>query len=334
MARVGMRGYPRYQMSTTARVAAPQTRAVCVVRDPALRRTLRRSLAGTGSPVEFRETVEMEDVGPETILFIDRASREGAELPALIQVMGESGRVVVLGESLADLGLVELLRATSMDHLISEGAPEEVELVVTSQKLLSGDIFGLEKYLSWGAMTNEVEVGTYEQKREALSTIGRAAESVGASRRVSTKIESAADELLMNALYDAPAVASGVARPRRAGSVPPTAPLDENGKTALMRYACDGRHFAVSVLDRYGLLDKKRILDSVLRARNEQGRPIEVGNGGAGLGLYFVLSSVTRFIVNIEPRVQTEVICLFDLRERGRDAEGWARSLHIFTAGQ
>jgi hypothetical protein len=44
-----------------------------------------------------------------------------------------------------------------------------------------------------------------------------------------------------------------------------------------------------------------------------------------------VLSAVTRFIVNVEPEVRTEVVCLFDLRERGRDVESWARSLHIFT---
>ena len=319
-------------MSTTEKVAAPQTRAVCVVRDPVLRRTLRRSLTGSGSPVEFRETLGTDAVCPQTILFIDRASRQSTELPALLQVMGESGRVVILGDSLADLDLVELLRARPMDHLISEGAPDEVELVVTSQKLMTGDIFGLEKYLAWGAVMNEAEVSTYEQKRAALFAVGRAAESVGASRRVATKIESAADELLMNALYDAPAAASGVERRPKAGAIQPSAPLDVSGKTALLRYACDGRHFAVSVLDRYGLLDKKRILDSVLRARNEHGRPVEVGNGGAGRGLYSVLSSVTRFFVNIQPNARTEVICLFDLRERGRDSEGWARSLHIFTA--
>src|SRR5687768_17119691 len=163
-------------MSTTDRVAATQTRAVCVVRDPVLRRTLRRSLTGTGSPVEFRETLGESDLGPETILFIDRASRQLTEIPALIQVMGESGRVVILGDSLADLDLVELLRARPMDHLISEGAPDEVELVVTSQKLMSGDIFGLEKYLAWGASLNEIEVSTYEEKRAALFNVGQAAE--------------------------------------------------------------------------------------------------------------------------------------------------------------
>ena len=48
--------------------------------------------------------------------------------------------------------------------------------------------------------------------------------------------------------------------------------------------------------------------------------------------VYFVLSSVTRFIVNVQPGRFTEVVCLFDVCERGRDAAGWARSLHVFTA--
>jgi hypothetical protein len=263
------------------------------------------------------------------ILFVDREIRE-SELPRLMQVMGENGRIVILGDSLADLGNIELLRHRPLDHLISEDAPDEVELVVTAVKLLSGDIFGLEKYMSWGAVVNQVEVSTYEQKRAALRAVARLAESVGARRQLVTKIEGAADELLMNALYDAPA-AGGVADEERirrdvhCGNVP----LDRSGATALLRYACDGRHFAISVLDRYGALSKATILDSVLRARSEQGRPRD--KGGAGLGLYFVLSAVTRFIVNIEPDVRTEVVCLFDLRERGKDADTWARSLHIFT---
>ena len=41
--------------------------------------------------------------------------------------------------------------------------------------------------------------------------------------------------------------------------------------------------------------------------------------------------SVTRFIANVSPGKRTEVICLFDLKVAGRDAEACARSLHVFT---
>jgi hypothetical protein len=282
--------------------------------------------------VEFRESIEEGRFGPGVILFLDREIRESTELPRLMQIMGDSGRIVIVGGSLADIGNIELLRHPPLDHLISEGAPDEVELVVTAVKLLSGDIFGLEKYMAWGARVTETEISTYEQKRAALLEVSRVAESVGARRQLISKIEGTADELLMNALYDAPgsrgkADEDRIRRDVKCGNVP----LDRSGATALFRYACDGRHFAVSVLDRYGALDKETILDSVLRARTERGRPRETGGSGAGLGLYFVLSSVTRFVVNIEPEVKTEVVCLFDLRERGKDAESWAKSLHIFT---
>ena len=300
-------------------LAPGANRALCVVRDPALRRTLRRTLTAAGSPVEFRESIDQIDVQPGTLLFIDSECRDAAELTVLAQMAGVGGRIVILRDSLADPELLEMLQKQPLDHLISDSeVPDEMELVVTSVKLLSGDIFGLEKYLSWGARVTEVELSTYEEKRAALADLGRVATEVGARRQLVTKIESSADELLMNALYDAPATRADDG----AGPPPPK---------ALLRYASDGRHFAVSVLDRYGALDKRTILDSVARARAESGKP-KVEGRGAGLGLYFVMASVTRFIANIQPGERTEVVCLFDLRERGRDAGPWARSLHIFTS--
>jgi len=133
----------------------------------------------------------------------------------------------------------------------------------------------------------------------------------------------------MNALYDAPAARAGRARAlgERLGTPAPEA-------EALLRWAADGRYFAVSVQDDFGELHKAAILDHVSRARSERGRPRsaeEAGDGaGAGLGLYFILSSVTRFVANIEPGKRTEVVCMFDLKTSGRDAESCARSLHVF----
>ncbi len=311
---------------------AASARAVCVVRDPALRRTLRRSLCGNGTTVEFRDSLEGE-LSPDTILFLDRESGEVADLAELTRALGERGRIVVLGGSLDDRELVALLRERALDHVIADRiTPDEHELSVTSAKLTSGDIFGLEKYLAWGVNVTEVEVASYEDKVRALDELGRAADSVGARRRLVIRVQSTADELLMNALYDAPSASAATAA-RGTVQTPALARddgADASAPTVLLRYACDGRYLAVSVLDRFGSFDKRDVLDAVLRARAELGRPRT--QGGAGLGLYFVLSSVTRFIVNLQPGQMTEVVCLFDLRERGKDATGWARSLHVFTA--
>jgi hypothetical protein len=308
-------------------------RAVCITRDAALRRTLRRTLNAAGSTIEFRDHLEPDD-GAATILFIDRECRRAAGMPALRQIIGENGKVIILGDSIEDDDVVMMLRHALMDHVISDAGDttDDAELVVTSVKLLSGDIFGLEKYLSWGVKVHQLEIRDYEQKREALMNVAQQAKDLGARRPVIAKIESVTDELLMNALYDAPAIRNGVSPSTRIAKTTEAGghPDDE---AALLRWACDGRYFAVSVQDNYGELHKEAIVDHLLRARAERGRPKSPDDltGGAGLGLYFILSSVTRFIANIDPGRRTEVVCLFDLKVSGRDADSCARSLHIFT---
>ncbi len=295
---------------------------------------MRRSLQAAGSTVEFRSArgTEEHEVPPH-ILVVDGPSREALQPPELMQRAGDHGDIICLGGSLEDDAVVDLLRNFPFDHLISDvgkgAGGDDDELVVTSVKLLTGDIFGLEKYLAWGVKVREIAVHSYEEKRVGLMTIAEHAKDVGARRQVIAKIESVTDELLMNAMYDAPAVSRGET-PR----VPTAADVyaGEEHEVALLRYACDGRYFAVSVEDTYGGLHKEAILDHLIRARAERGRP-RTGSettGGAGLGLYFVLSSVTRFIANIDPGRRTEVVCLFDLRQTGREAEACTRSLHVF----
>ncbi|MEM9489479.1 MAG: hypothetical protein AAGC55_10060 [Myxococcota bacterium] len=290
---------------------------------------MRRTLQGAGSAVEFDDSLSEKHADGAALIFMDQDSRRQSD-PQLIQMVGQHVKFVIMGDSIEDDEVVSLLRDMPMDHLISDlNNPDECELVVTSVKLLSGDIFGLQKYLAWGAELHQATISSYEEKRVALLEVGRHAEMVGARRQVRAKIESVADELLMNALYDAPAVRGGMSRESRIhksslGELP-------GEEAALIRHACDGRYFAVSVEDSYGELHKKTILDHLARARAERGRPKHSENGGgAGLGLYFILSSVTRFIVNVDPGRRTEVICLFDMKQRGRDADSYARSLHIF----
>jgi hypothetical protein len=320
-------------MSTEAISKRP--RAICVTSDLTLRKTLRRTLQAGGSTVEFLDELPGLDACNAAIVFIDRACRKATPLPQLMQIVGEKGTLIVLGDSLEDEEVVSILRNTSLNHIITDSdKPDEVELVVTSAKLLSGDIFGLQKYLAWGAKVHEADINTYEEKRVALLTVAQHAKKVGARRHVIGKIESVTDELLMNALYDAPAVRDGTT-PQQHGGTPTEVTANCAEEAALMRYACDGRYFAVSVQDNYGELHKEAILDHLSRARAEKGAPKFTNSAtsasGAGLGLYFILSSVTRFIANIDYGHRTEVICLFDLHQSGRQASSCARSLHIFT---
>ncbi|MCG8424346.1 MAG: hypothetical protein MJE77_41165 [Proteobacteria bacterium] len=325
----------------TAATGMEPPRALCITSNASLRRTLQRTLKGAGSSVEFTDRLTEEHAHGAAIIVMDQDYRRQVD-PEVIELVGggggagqaggggRGGKIIMVGDSLEDDEVVTLIRDLPMNHLISDlQNPDELELLVTSVKLLSGDIFGLQKYLAWGVAIRESSIATYDEKRDALIAVSEHAMEVGARRQVVAKIESVADELLMNALYDAPAIRQGVSRKTRIHK----SNINEmpSREAALLRYACDGRYFALSVEDSYGELHKETILDHLSRARAERGRPRPSENGsGAGLGLYFILSSVTRFIANVEPGTRTEVICLFDMRQRGREAKNCARSLHIF----
>jgi hypothetical protein len=306
-------------------------RALCITRDPVLRRAIRRALNAAGSEVEFCDQLADPPVQAD-IVIIDRESRKGTS-ELLLRAAGQDGKIIVIGDSLEDDDVLKLLRLQPLDHVISDlNESDERELLVTSVKLLSGDIFGLDKYLAWGVTMHERSIQTYEQKRAALADVAAYAATAGARRQLVTKIEGVTDELLMNALYDAPAIRHGSSRHARVVKRADT--LRPAEEAALLHYASDGRYFAVSVQDDYGELHKEAILEHVSRARAERGRPLlsKSETGGAGLGIYFILSAATRFIANIQPGERTEVICLFDLRQNGRLARTCAQSLHIFHA--
>ncbi|ACY17925.1 hypothetical protein [Haliangium ochraceum] len=304
-------------------------RALCVTQNVALRRTLRRALSAAGTSIEFRDALA-ELPADADITIVDRDCRIGEGDP-LHAAAEQEGQIIVVGQSLQEDDVLTLLRGRSLNHIIGNPADHDAhELLVTSAKILSGDIFGLDKYLAWGGSMSERLVGGYQDKRSALRDIAEYARNIGARRQLVSKIESVTDELLMNALYDAPALRYGSRRTGARGDDDAVPSLPQ--ERARLCFANDERYFGVSVQDNYGELHKDTIIDHLLRARAERGQPrtTKSPTGGAGLGLYFIFAATTRFIANIEPGVRTEVICLFDLRQDETRSHSGARSFHFF----
>jgi hypothetical protein len=303
-------------------------RSVCLTADPLLSRMLRRALGAAGGHVDVCATVEeLLARAPSEMVVLD--ARRACEIDwARVSAWGAHA-VVVVADSLEQDDVLALLAGAGIDHLMARADETEDDLVVTSGKVATGDIFGLEKYLLWGVVVSERPVRRYDEKRDALRQLADFAEEIGVRRQLVARIEAVADELLMNALYDAPAVRYGVepriAERARAG----LGPLGD--EPALVRWGCDGHRLALSVRDNYGELRKEAILEHLARARAGRGAPLARPGGGAGLGLYFVVSSVAGLVANISPGRATEMIALFDVKATGRESPGYARSLHIFT---
>ncbi len=287
--------------------------AVCVSRDPEVRRIVADALATAGLGVEFRDELT-EGLAGFALIVVDRAAR--VEAGDALRAAGAP--VVVVGDSLDDDGLIALMLDAPVSHLVAD--PKDRDLGITSGKLASGDVFGLEKYVAPGTAVRERVVDDDAGKRAAMGEVCAWAEGVGARRPVVHRIANVVDELLMNAMLDAP-------RESRPALLP--------GGKPVLRWACDDAVMAISVSDAYGAIRQRDVIDHVRRARDERGRPQPSGadEPGAGLGLYLVLSNVASLIVNVEPGRRTEVVCLFDVSRRERRAvDTGVRSLHVFAA--
>ena len=285
------------------------SRAICVSQDPKVRQAVAAALGTAGLAVEHLDALPplADDA---SVVVIDRATRQlaGDALAAL------GAPVIIVGDNLEDDGLITLMLEAPVNHLVGDLATDR-DLAITSEKLVSGDVFGLEKYLAPCRVAERV-VTDDAARRLAMGEVSAWAEALGTRRPIVHRLASVVDELLMNALHDAPA-ASSQATPQR----------------AILRWACDETTLAVSVGDGFGSLRQRDVLDNLRRARSERGRPRVEEGAGAGLGLYLVLANVASLIVNVAPGRRTEVVCLFDRAGAGRRSiAGGVRSLHVFEA--
>ena len=100
-----------------------------------------------------------------------------------------------------------------MPVLGSLEGPDEHDLFAAVRRLLDGpESPGVTPYLLAGAPVHEVSVRSSQDKDRALESIVAFGESMGLTGEKLRRVELAAEELLMNALYDAPRNADGRAR--------------------------------------------------------------------------------------------------------------------------
>src|SRR5215470_5275941 len=221
---------------------------------------------------------------------------------------GASLIVVIPTSSLNDT--VAVMKAGRVAAVLVADEFEPARLAATATRLLHGDLFGLEKIVPWGVKVYSLLVGDYQEKSVAIAAVSDFAASIGVRRKYRESIEQCLDEMLMNALYDAPVDAGGK---QMFADVPTKTRISlRMEQKATVEYACDGNTFALSVRDSFGTLRGEtviRYLDKCLHSDQQMDRK----GGGAGLGLYIISNAATQFLVSVHPQVATECTCTFDL---------------------
>ena len=169
--------------------------------------------------------------------------------------------------------------------------------------------FGLKQLLKDGAKVQAIKLQITTQKQDAVEAIKNYLLAAKFQSRMATVIANAVDELLMNAMFDAPT--DDLGRPLF-NSTARTASIKLEGKHAVeMHVGYDGKYVAVSAVDMFGSLDKAKLLSHISKIYTEEEYKVKTSVAGAGIGLATVFRSGGSFFFVSEARVRTEVTVFF-----------------------
>jgi anti-sigma regulatory factor (Ser/Thr protein kinase) len=306
-----------------------------LIPDRKTQRVVQRILGATLHHVEVAEGVDQAErfLAHRTpaLLIVDGALVAQGAATRLLATAVERGTVACLTllTSPSTVELPQLLQLGAVTNLLANPMPVLAEeLTATALKLLRRDLFGLEKYLAWGAQIQESHVRRASERGQLVEQLAAAVRGFGLGQRVASMAMLVTDELISNAVHNAPVDGAGL-RYRR--DLPRDADLALQGKEIVrLRWACDARYLAIEVLDQFGSLDRDSILAALAKAGARDG--VRDDGSGAGMGLVLTYRSCDHLVFNLDPGVRTEVIALIDVRFSPSERAAAGSSYNVFVA--
>lgn len=306
---------------------------VLVCSDSGTGNRLARIMRRTVGRVSVAESLDaVGSTAPIIAVYYDGLS-EG-ERRALLDLVSESEdapTVLLLSSACKAEELAQLFEARALTNMlvVHETGPVASDLLTTVQKMRRNEIFGLEKYFGWGVETHHRVMSTSNDRNAVICEIERFAKTIGVPSRLRSLIGMVADELITNAVYNAPVLPDGS---RCYASQPRTVPVELTpGQEVVIRYCCDGVRFGISSVDPFGSLSPELVQDYLARGYRRGPDQVSSTAGGAGLGLYQIMDSLSHFVINIEKGSRTEMIGLVDVSGNYRRFAAAGKSFNLFV---
>lgn len=288
-------------------------RLVAVSPDEAFATKLASALGVVDLKVEVYDDLAPLGVDPlkSTLCVIHVAGAVEAGLAGFLANLAPDCRIIAVLPRSSLVALVEIMERTDrvVGMLVAEDF-DPAQLLAMATRVVTGDIFGLEKIMAPGTDIKAV-LCEYSQRTLCRARVIAHASQVGVPRRMHTLIEQCIDEMLMNALYDAPVDETG--KHVFEGVPVRTRVSLKLATTVVVQYAFDGEQFAISVRDPFGSIER----DTVLRVLHKclyAAQKIDKKAGGAGVGLYLMVNASSAVYFNVIPGVATEAVCTFQVR--------------------
>ncbi len=232
------------------------------------------------------------------------------DLDLLVQSDGQIRDIAIVGilddEPAATLptSIVSFERYSWLSHLITTAMLAAPLARSHLAKLLERVVDGPEHDMIGTAGVGRVALLARASRREArFERMTKFFAKQGLSTRATAVIEEVSEELVMNALYDAP-VESGFFE----HAIPRTEDVDlPVDRACEISYGMDEGNVFIRVRDPFGALSRERLLE-VLNRCSSKSVGLDESRGGAGLGLWRVFSSASTIAITVVPGRITDIV--------------------------
>lgn len=189
--------------------------------------------------------------------------------------------------------------------------------------------FGVERYVDAGIGVQKITLVQSTHKGPAVDAIQNVLTGRNVPSRLAAMVAKAVDELVMNAIFDAPMDNKGV-RTRVQTAREAEFPLVDREQVDI-EFAFADEYSAVSVSDNFGSLNKEVLLKFITQDFSDSVYHLRKDNPGAGLGLHGIIGSGLSMVFICKPKIRTQAIIFFENVSNVRDFRSSFQFLTMLT---
>lgn len=186
-------------------------------------------------------------------------------------------------------------------------APRSWELLAVASRCSRATMPVPSSTLSWGHAWHEVRLRSSADRRSIVDTVERFSGELLTSRQAQGAAQ-LADELIMNAMYDAPLDHTG--RQRYAHRRREAIEL-EPAEFPTFGFGSDGSRIVISASDPFGHLKREHVFAGIHRGLTTGS--MDTSGGGAGLGMLLIHNTAKVLFVDVVARQATQFTAVIEL---------------------
>jgi hypothetical protein len=174
---------------------------------------------------------------------------------------------------------------------------------------LRGAHLGLSRYFPEGAASRKITLTRSGQKTAAVDAIQNFFVKQSVNTRIAGLVAQAVDELIMNAIFDAPSLPNGMLIRRGTDRALDFELIEK--EHVYIEVASADDYVGINVTDLFGSLKREILMKFLSRDYRGEDYIVREKDPGAGLGLRGIIQTGMSLLFVCEPEVRTEVMVFF-----------------------